>query len=134
MCTCTKEGPVCQSLKIENCFHLAQTFSQKDILQDHVCKVQCAFAFRAFPKVRFFYIFVNLNLRALYLKCREGHKKCLISRKKIKIVIITSYYRQLFADIKIKNYKVQISFISSEKPKDRANKTGINFMNLYKNS
>jgi len=51
MCTCTKEGPVCQSLKIENCFHLAQTFSQKAILQDHVCKVQCAFAFRAFPKV-----------------------------------------------------------------------------------
>ena len=51
MCTCTKEGPVCQSLKIENCFHLAQTFSQKDILQDHVCKVQCAFAFRALPEV-----------------------------------------------------------------------------------
>ena len=51
MCTCTKEGPVCQSLKIENCFHLAQSFSPKDILKDHVCKVQCAFAFRAFPKV-----------------------------------------------------------------------------------
>jgi hypothetical protein len=39
MCTCTKEGPVCQSLKIENCFHLAQAFSQQDILKDHVCKV-----------------------------------------------------------------------------------------------
>ena len=26
MCTCTKEGPLCQSLKIENCFHLAQSF------------------------------------------------------------------------------------------------------------
>ena len=51
MCTCTKEGPVCQSLKIENCFHLAQSFSPDDILKDHVCKVQCAFAFRAFPKV-----------------------------------------------------------------------------------
>lgn len=51
MCTCTKEGPVCQSLKIENCFHLAQAFSPDAILKDHVCKVQCAFAFRAFPKV-----------------------------------------------------------------------------------
>jgi len=51
MCTCTKEGPVCQSLKIDNCFHLAQTFSPDSILKDHVCKVQCAFAFRAFPKV-----------------------------------------------------------------------------------
>ena len=51
MCTCTKEGPVCQSLKIENCFHLAQSFSPDAILKDHVCKVQCAFAFRAFPKV-----------------------------------------------------------------------------------
>jgi len=51
MCTCTKEGPVCQSLKIENCFHLAQAFSPEAILKDHVCKVQCAFAFRAFPKV-----------------------------------------------------------------------------------
>ena len=25
--------------------------SLQDILKDHVCKVQCAFAFRAFPKV-----------------------------------------------------------------------------------
>ena len=52
MCTCTKEGPLCQSLKIENCFHLAQSFSPPDILDDHVCKVQCAFAFRTFPTVR----------------------------------------------------------------------------------
>ncbi len=52
MCTCTKEGPLCQSLKIENCFHLAQSFSPQAILEDHVCKVQCAFAFRAFPNVR----------------------------------------------------------------------------------
>lgn len=52
MCTCTKEGPLCQSLKIENCFHLAQSFSPQSILEDHVCKVQCAFAFRAFPSVR----------------------------------------------------------------------------------
>ena len=41
-----------RSLKIENCFHLAQSFSPQDILEDHVCKVQCAFAFRAFPTVR----------------------------------------------------------------------------------
>ncbi len=52
MCTCTKEGPLCQSLKIENCFHLAQSFSPQAILDDHVCKVQCAFAFRTFPTVR----------------------------------------------------------------------------------
>ncbi|CAG0923981.1 unnamed protein product, partial [Notodromas monacha] len=52
MCTCTKEGPICQSLKIDNCFHLARSFSPQDILEDHVCKVQCAFAFRAFPKVK----------------------------------------------------------------------------------
>jgi hypothetical protein len=51
MCTCTKEGPVCQSLKIENCFHLAQAFSQQDILKDHVCKVR---------KFSFFYIFNDL--------------------------------------------------------------------------
>ena len=24
MCTCTKEGPLCQSLKVENCFHLGK--------------------------------------------------------------------------------------------------------------
>jgi len=51
MCTCTKEGPICQSLKIVNCFQLAQTFSPAAILNDHVCKVQCAFAFRTFPQV-----------------------------------------------------------------------------------
>ncbi|CAG0882057.1 unnamed protein product [Darwinula stevensoni] len=51
MCTCTKEGPVCQSLKIDNCFQLARGFSPENILHDHVCKVQCAFAFRAFPTV-----------------------------------------------------------------------------------
>ena len=75
MCTCTKEGvriaavivrlefsldtlvfvrnaqPICQSLKIVNCFQLAQTFSPAAILNDHVCKVQCAFASRTFPQV-----------------------------------------------------------------------------------
>lgn len=51
MCTCTKEGPVCQSLKVDNCYHLANSYSPEDILGDHVCKVQCAFAFRALPNV-----------------------------------------------------------------------------------
>ncbi|XP_023215778.1 uncharacterized protein LOC111618468 [Centruroides sculpturatus] len=51
MCTCTKEGPICQSLRVNNCFHLASTFSKDSILSDHVCKVQCAYAFRAFPQV-----------------------------------------------------------------------------------
>lgn len=51
MCTCTKEGPLCQSLRINNCFLLAKTFSKEYILTDHVCKVQCAFAFRALPRV-----------------------------------------------------------------------------------
>ncbi|KAF8790333.1 uncharacterized protein LOC129959954 isoform X2 [Argiope bruennichi] len=51
MCTCTKEGPICQSLRINNCFHLASTFSKESVLADHVCKVQCAYAFRAFPQV-----------------------------------------------------------------------------------
>ena len=36
---------------------------------------------------------------------------------------ITSYYRELSADIKMKNYKNKIS----ERPKALANKTGINF-------
>ncbi|XP_064466102.1 uncharacterized protein LOC135377535 [Ornithodoros turicata] len=51
MCTCTKEGPLCQSLRINNCFLLAKSFSKNYILADHVCKVQCAFAFRALPQV-----------------------------------------------------------------------------------
>ncbi|XP_063223065.1 uncharacterized protein LOC134531301 [Bacillus rossius redtenbacheri] len=51
MCTCTTEGPICQSLKISNCFALAKSFSHAAILGDHVCKVQCAFVFRALPKV-----------------------------------------------------------------------------------
>lgn len=43
--------PICQSLRINNCFHLASTFSKEAVLSDHVCKVQCAYAFRAFPQV-----------------------------------------------------------------------------------
>ncbi|GLG99518.1 Peroxidasin [Gryllus bimaculatus] len=51
MCTCTTEGPICQSLKIGNCFTLAQTFTPTAVLNDHVCKVQCAFVFRALPHI-----------------------------------------------------------------------------------
>ncbi|XP_054715544.1 uncharacterized protein LOC129225022 [Uloborus diversus] len=49
-CSCTKEGMICQSLKISNCFQLASTYSRELILDDDVCKVQCAFAFRAYPQ------------------------------------------------------------------------------------
>ncbi|CAL1280221.1 unnamed protein product [Larinioides sclopetarius] len=49
-CSCTKEGMVCQSLKISNCFQLASTYTRETILEDDVCKVQCAFAFRAYPQ------------------------------------------------------------------------------------
>ncbi|GFR03936.1 peroxidasin [Trichonephila clavata] len=49
-CSCTKEGMVCQSMKISNCFQLASTYTREMILDDDVCKVQCAFAFRAYPQ------------------------------------------------------------------------------------
>ncbi|XP_046386027.1 uncharacterized protein LOC124155895 isoform X2 [Ischnura elegans] len=52
MCTCTSEGPICQSLRINNCFHLARSFSAESILADDVCKVQCAYVFRALPSLR----------------------------------------------------------------------------------
>ena len=41
------------------------------------------------------------------------------------------YYRQLSADIEIKNYKIKDSFVSLDQVKVRANKTGINFMILF---
>ncbi|CAG7820997.1 unnamed protein product [Allacma fusca] len=49
MCTCTKEGPMCQSMRIDNCLSLSNLFSATEIFNDHVCKVQCAFSFRLFP-------------------------------------------------------------------------------------
>ncbi|XP_035204868.1 uncharacterized protein LOC118179818 [Stegodyphus dumicola] len=49
-CSCTKEGMICQSMKITNCFELASTYTRELILKDDVCKVQCAFAFRAYPQ------------------------------------------------------------------------------------
>uniref|UniRef100_T1IHP0 Peroxidase n=1 Tax=Strigamia maritima TaxID=126957 RepID=T1IHP0_STRMM len=47
MCTCTSEGPTCQSIKIANCLQLISSFDASAILRDQVCKVQCAFVFRA---------------------------------------------------------------------------------------
>ena len=44
------------------------------------------------------------------------------------IVIIASYYRQLSADMKMKNFKTKTSFCKPEGPKAQGNKTGINFM------
>ena len=38
------------------------------------------------------------------------------------------YYGQLFADIRMENYKIETSSISPEGPKYRTNKTGPNFM------
>ncbi|ODN04056.1 Peroxidasin [Orchesella cincta] len=49
MCLCSKEGPLCQSMKVDNCIRLSRSFKSSEILKDHVCKVQCAFAFRIFP-------------------------------------------------------------------------------------
>ena len=45
----------------------------------------------------------------------------------IQQLFIASYYRQLFADNKIKNYKIKTVFVS---PEDQANKIGIYFMIL----
>lgn len=41
---------VCQSLKVSNCFQLASKYTMETVLADSVCKVQCAFAFRAYPQ------------------------------------------------------------------------------------
>ena len=43
-------------------------------------------------------------------------------------IIITSYYRQLSADNKMKNHKINPCFVSIEGPKNRAYKTGIDIM------
>ena len=43
-------------------------------------------------------------------------------------IIHKSYYRQLSADIRMKNYKINTSFISPEDPKAQDNKTGNHFM------
>ncbi|GIX95965.1 peroxidasin [Caerostris extrusa] len=52
MCTCTKEGVTHLSIP-ENQQLLPSSlyFLKESVLADHVCKVQCAYAFRAFPQV-----------------------------------------------------------------------------------
>ena len=42
-------------------------------------------------------------------------------------IFIASYYRQLSADIKMKNNKIKTSFVSREGLKAQADKTGIKF-------
>ena len=41
----------------------------------------------------------------------------LVQTKSLGIVIFTSYYKQLSADIKMLNYKMKTSFVSPEMPK-----------------
>ena len=41
--------PVCQSLRVSNCVQLAEKSDLRAVLQDDVCKVQCAFLLRAVP-------------------------------------------------------------------------------------
>ena len=48
-------------------------------------------------------------------------------------MFISSYYRQLSADIKMKNYMIKTRFVSPEGPKAWSNKAGINFMIRGKN-
>ncbi|CAG2162961.1 unnamed protein product [Oppiella nova] len=44
-CICTFEGAKCQSLRISDCNELFSLHSRQDVLNDSVCKVQCAFTF-----------------------------------------------------------------------------------------
>ena len=46
-------------------------------------------------------------------------------------LIIYRIYRQLFGNIKKKNYKITTSFVENERPKGRVNKKGINVMILH---
>ena len=44
------------------------------------------------------------------------------------LMVVATFYRQLSTDIKMKKYKFKTSFVNTEGPKSRANKTGINFI------
>ncbi len=46
-------------------------------------------------------------------------------------IYIESYYRQLSADIKMKNYRIKTIVFSLKRPKALAKKTGINFMVFF---
>ena len=43
-------------------------------------------------------------------------------------LIIVSYFRQLSADINMKNFEIKTSFVSTEGVKAQTNKTDTNFM------
>ncbi|XP_014241110.1 uncharacterized protein LOC106661888 [Cimex lectularius] len=45
-CTCTKEGPICQTVKVNNCISLLQNFSPDSVAADTSCKVQCLYVFK----------------------------------------------------------------------------------------
>ncbi|OQV25326.1 Peroxidasin [Hypsibius exemplaris] len=44
-CTCTKEGPLCQSVAVRNCNTL-KSFPLSALMEDSVCKAQCAATFK----------------------------------------------------------------------------------------
>ncbi|GAV03930.1 hypothetical protein RvY_14293-2 [Ramazzottius varieornatus] len=45
-CTCTKEGPFCQSVVIRNCRKLMEQFPLSDLMSDSICRAQCLPIFR----------------------------------------------------------------------------------------
>ena len=51
-------------------------------------------------------------------------------KTKTQYLFIASYYRQLSADIKMKNHKIKTSQVSPKGTKAQANKTGINILFL----
>ena len=48
-------------------------------------------------------------------------------------IVIYYYYKQLSADIKMYNYKIKTSFVSTEMQKARENKTGLDLIVVYFN-
>ncbi|BET01861.1 Animal haem peroxidase [Nesidiocoris tenuis] len=44
-CTCTKEGAICQSVKVKNCVSLLHKFGADEVAKDTSCKVQCLYVF-----------------------------------------------------------------------------------------
>ena len=45
-CTCTKEGPFCQSVVIRNCRKLMDQFPLPVLMNDSICRAQCLPVFR----------------------------------------------------------------------------------------
>ena len=48
-----------------------------------------------------------------------------------KLLFITSYYKQLYVDIKMYNYNLETSFVCPDMTKTRVNKTGFNIMIVH---